>query len=597
MRKTIAVPLTVGATTLVGIAIAAVASRREPPPAEASLGPTLYAAVAPPAPVEPHPPAIPPELALKQVVQLNANAFIPPQCYTKTTDEAGNVHNPCFVCHQHSREPNYIDDGDVQLEYAFVANARFNAWKNLFVDWRPAIAGVSDAEIDAYVRRSNYFDDGGEITLARTLARLPAAWDWDGDHAWDGFVPDARFRFDEQGFDRLPDGGYSGWRALAYYPLPGTFWPTNGSIGDVLVRLPPEYRQREDGATDLAAYRLNLAIVQALIERGDVAIEPTRESDWGVDLDQDGKLGRARRVKFVFSPGEPLRMSYVGKARRELAEGRAELAAGLFPLGTEFLHTVRYLDDTSAGIALAPRLKELRYAKKSEWFSYAMLDKRARVEAIEKSDSPAERRALGGDIERGVNNGQGWWYQGFIEDAEGELRPQTFEETTYCVGCHGGVGANDEGVFSFGRMLGEEAFQGGWYHWSQRDLRGVPDRRIHGARTEYVTYLEQNGAGDEFRQNEELRQRFFDASGKLLPAEAKQLARDVSRVLSPSPERARSLNKAYRALVRQQGFRQGRDIVLEGANNVHQRLEPGLKTGVAAVVAPGWMSTPLMPPH
>src|SRR5688572_5219653 len=176
MRKTLVAPLALAATSLVGIAIAAVASRRDPAPAEPSLGPTRYAPAASAAPAEPAPPAIPPELALKQVVQLNANAFIPPQCYTKTKDEAGNVHNPCFVCHQHSREPNYIDDGDVQLEYAFVANARFNPWQNLFVDWRPLIANVGDDEIDEYVRRSNYFDEAGAITLAKQLAALPAAW-------------------------------------------------------------------------------------------------------------------------------------------------------------------------------------------------------------------------------------------------------------------------------------------------------------------------------------------------------------------------------------------------------------------------------------
>jgi hypothetical protein len=595
MRKPLLLPFALGATTLVGIAIAAVASRREPPVVEASLGPTRFAAAAAAAPEHPPAPDIPAELQLKQVVQLNPNAFIPPQCYTKTQDEAGNVHNPCFVCHVSSREPNYIDDGDLQLEYTFVANARHNAWKNLFVDWTPLIAGVSDAEIGQYIAESNYFDGDGAITLAKKLGALPRAWDWDEDGRWDGFVPDARFSFDEQGFDRRPDGSYSGWRALAYYPLPGTFWPTNGSIGDVLVRLPEAFRQRESGEADLDIYRLNLAVLQALILRRDVAIDAARENELGVDLDQNGKFGLARRVVFAFPATEHRRMSFVGRARLEQAEGRVQLAAGLFPVGTEFLHTVRYLQPTREGVTLAARLKELRYARKAEWLSYAELDKRAKVEAIEKTDSPAERRALGGDIERGISNAQGWWYQGFIEDAAGDLRPQTFEETAYCVGCHGGVGATDDGVFSFGRMLGDAAFQGGWYHWGQRGLAGVPDRRIHGSRGEYATYLEQNGAGDEFRQNQELRERFFDANGRIEPGEAKKLARDVSRVLSPSPERALALNKAYRELVRRQTFRQGRDIVLDGARNVHAKLEAELKTGVAVAVAPGWSPTPTLP--
>lgn len=593
MRKTLLLSVALGAMILAGIA-AGVARRSEPAPV-AALGPTVLAATAPAAALEPPAPRIPRELALKQVVQLNQNAFIPPQCYTKTRDEAGRVHNPCFVCHTSSREPNYIDDRDLQLEYSFVASARANAWKNLFVDWTPLIADVSDAAIVDYIQRSNYFDADGSITLARVLRNLPAEWDWDGDRRWDGFVPDAHFRFDEQGFDRGPDGGYSGWRALAYYPLPGTFWPTNGSIGDVLIRLPSAFREQESGAADLGVYRLNLAIVQSLIGRRDVPIERTPEAALGVDLDQDGKLAVAERVAFVLPATADQRMSFVGRARREQREGRVQLQAGLFPAGTEFLHTVRYLDPIATGVALAPRLKELRYARKAEWWSYRQLDKRARVETIEKTDSPAERRALGGDIERGVSNGQGWWYQGFIEDAGGELRPQTFEETTYCVGCHGGVGATDDGIFSFARMLDADAFQGGWYHWSQRDLKGVPDRRIHGTHTEYVTYLEQNGAGDEFRQNPDVRERFFDAEGRLRPSEARKLARDVSRVLAPSRERALALNKAYRALVQQQSFRDGRDIVLDGARNVHARVEPEAKTGVAAPVAPGWNPTPLLP--
>ena len=46
------------------------------------------------------------------------SAYIPPQCYTKTTDLEGKVHNPCFACHQASQQPNFINDDDLQLEYA-----------------------------------------------------------------------------------------------------------------------------------------------------------------------------------------------------------------------------------------------------------------------------------------------------------------------------------------------------------------------------------------------------------------------------------------------------------------------------------------------
>jgi hypothetical protein len=552
-------------------------------------GPTLYAARAPAlSATQPVTfPVVPAALKLKQIYTVNQSAFIPPQCYTKTVDEAGGVHNPCYTCHVSSRAPNFIDDGDTQLEYSFVPRARENPWKNVFIDWTPLIAKVSDQEILAYIGQSNYFDQDRNIILAAQLARPPAEWDHGSDGVWSGFIPDARFDFDEQGFDRTPERGFSGWRAFAYYPVPGTFFPTNGSMGDVLIRLPEAFRQDESGKPDLTAYKLNLAVVEAAVTRKSVSIDAVDESAWGVDLDQNGKLARAVEVRFAGEPSETPPMSYVGRARIEQQAGRVRLAVGLYPEGAEFLHTVRYLEPTERGVRLAARLKELRYAKKIEWWSYARLDKRARVEMVEKEDAPSELRNFGGDIERGVHTGQGWTFQGFIEDAEGALRPQSFEENAYCVGCHGGVGTADDGIFSFSRRLGEDAFQRGFFHWSQRGLEGVADRPVAGG-TEYANYLEQNGAGDEFRQNAEVQARFFDASGKLKPEMKARLQRDVTSLLAPSRERALALNKAYRLLVERQTFDQGRDIVLDGARNVHRSVTEGQKTGITEPVAPAW---------
>ncbi|HMJ13938.1 MAG TPA: hypothetical protein VK524_21120, partial [Polyangiaceae bacterium] len=531
---------------------------------------------------EPRPPSLSPDSRLKQVYTLNQHAFIPAQCYTKTRDARGKAHNPCYTCHISARAPNYIDDGDVQLEYAFVPRARVNPWRNLFVDWTSRIARISDEDILAYVRTSNYFGAERRIVLGDRLAKLPLEWDHGSDGKWSGFVPDARFSFDTEGFDRLAEGGYTGWRAFAYYPVPGTFWPTNGSFGDVLIRLPQAFRQDQSGQLSLEVYELNLAIVEAVVTRRSVKIDPTDEARFGVDLNGDGKLGRATRVVFVAAPEARPRMSYVGRARAEQATGHVHLAPGLYPEDTEFLHTVRYLDPTPTGLRMAARLKELRYARKREWWSYARLDKRARVEAITKLDSPSELRNFGGDIERGVDNGQGWTFQGFIEDQAGALRPQSFEETVACIGCHGGIGATDDAIFSFSRRLAPESFQKGWYHWSQHGLEGVKDRRLPDGNSEYVAYLERNGAGDEFRQNTEVIRRFFDDTGRLRADMKARLQRDVSEVLLPSRERALALNKAYRLLVREQSFRLGRDIVLDGARNVHERVNEGEKTGITA---------------
>lgn len=583
MQRLLIVGLSLCAALAAGIGVWSQARTGSETRQRAVAGPTRPAFTAerpaPNAPLEP--PHLPANLALKQIYTLNTNAFVPPQCYTKTVDASGRAHNPCYACHVESHAPNYINDGDVQLEYAFVPRARKNQWKNLFLDWTAQIAAISDEQILGYIGKSNYFDERGEIVLAKRLNPPPSEWDHKDDGKWQGFVPDARFVFDDHGFDRAPDKGYTGWRAFAYYPFPGTFWPTNGSMGDVLIRLPNALRERENGAFDREVYGVNLAIVEAWVTRRSVPLEPVDEAALGVDLDQDGHLGRAREVRFVAEPAEAPPLTFVGRARAEQAAGRLHLAVGLYPEGTEFLHSVRYIDPAAKGAALAARLKELRYAKKIEFWSYARLDKRAKVEAIAKADSPSELRTFGGDIEQGVHNGQGWTFQGFIEDKAGELRPQTFEETVYCVGCHGGVGATDDSIFAFSRKLGPTAFQRGFYHWSQRGLEGLADRPLATGGSEYVRYLELNGAGDEFRQNAEVMARFFAADGRLKPEAKARIARDVSVLLLPSRERALSLNKAYRALVETQSFRLGREIVIEGARNVHADVPPGEMTGIA----------------
>jgi hypothetical protein len=49
----------------------------------------------------------------------------------------------------------------------------------------------------------------------------------------------------------------SGWRAFAYYPFEGTFFPTNGSADDVLIRLDPTLQKNAEGIVDRALYEIN----------------------------------------------------------------------------------------------------------------------------------------------------------------------------------------------------------------------------------------------------------------------------------------------------------------------------------------------------
>jgi hypothetical protein len=195
-----------------------------------------------------------PELPLTSKTLFNAAAYIPPQCYTKTQDKQGRVHNPCFTCHTTPRRPNYTGDAGLQRAYEFAETSDTNHWKNLFRDRSQAVAGISDEDIRDHIRRSNYFDEQGRIKLATRLANVPREWDYNGNGQWDGFVPDAWFDFDAQGFDRDPEGHYTGWRAFAYYPFPGTFWPANGSTDDVLIRLSEAFRTGLDGKYEYSYY-------------------------------------------------------------------------------------------------------------------------------------------------------------------------------------------------------------------------------------------------------------------------------------------------------------------------------------------------------
>ena len=519
----------------------------------------------------------------------NPAAYIPPQCYTKTGDDTGAVHNPCFTCHRVPRRPNYTNDSDLQLAYDFPEEMASNHWHNLFRDRAQAVNAIDNRAMRDYLRHSNYFDEQGGLVLRARLANPPAGWDYNGNGRWDGFVPDVWFDFDGQGFDRDPQGELTGWRAFAYYPFPGTFWPTNGSTDDVLIRLPEAFRVTEYGKPDITVYKTNLAVVEAMLKEEDVPIDPVDEAALGgVDLDKDGKIGTATQVSYDWAPLAGRNMWYVGRANSLQKSGELHLAAGLYPEGTEFLHTVRYIDVGEDGEnRLAARMKEVRYALKRFWVDYSKLEQKAADEFKEKHDFPNRLKTVRGNMEAGVSNGQAWAYAGFIEDADGELRPQTYEELVFCNGCHGGIGATRDGTFAFPRKFAGDSYRAGWYHWSQKSLKGTPDRPLADGGSEYVRYLQENGAGDEFRANTEVLQRFFDASGRPREAELEQLQQDVSRLLFASARRAMQLNKAYWVIVREQSFQAGRDTLVSPPGNVHDSIEPGTETGVAEILVGG----------
>lgn len=525
----------------------------------------------------------------------NRGAYVTSQCYTKTVDENAKVHNPCFTCHINSQEPNYVNDWLLQERYAFGEYTRVNRFTNLFKDRTALVAQISDEEIVSYARENNYLQKG-QILLANRLKNLPPEWDTNGDGRWSGYIPDCYFDFDNQGFDKTPEGDYTGWRAFGYYPFPGTFWPTNGSADDALIRLAEVFMRNAEGRFDIGVYKLNLSIVEALIKQKDIAIDEVDETLYGVDLNQNGVLDTANEIVFRWvKPSYDsatglvggFSMSYVGYAKELLAANAYLIAPGLYPKETEFLHSVRYIDadENSQSFAMAPRMKELRYARKLAWVTYSQLSNATLTDIKEKDAFPNRLRTVVGNTESGLLNDLGWVYQGFIEDARGELRPQNYEETLYCIGCHSGIGAVADSSFVFQRKFDSTHFQKGWYHWTQdgNGLVNVREPMTPDGKGEYSLYLEVNHAGDEFRDNSEVMARFFDANGSLLESERRKMSDDISHLLYPSVSRAKALNKAYKIIVEEQSFIYGREAHIKPVANVHAEVEIDTPTGVKAV--------------
>ncbi|MGE0325279.1 MAG: hypothetical protein AB7S68_23340, partial [Polyangiaceae bacterium] len=428
----------------------------------------------------------------------NLEASVPPQCYTKTD----GVSNPCWTCHTQSQGMNAMADAHLQRAYAFSDFALKNHWKNLFSPATPA-SEESDAALLSYVRQDNY------SALKLALA---------GRRDFPGYKPDLDLDagFDELGFAR--DG--SGWRSLRYKPFPGTFWPMNGSTDDVFVRLPKQFREGTDGRPSVEIYRANLSLLEASLASDpalasgalDYPIEALSEEVVGYDLNGDGQVaGSAAKVHALPS-------NYFGAARH------IKLRRGLFPRGTEFLHSVRYLDPDAASF-MALRMKELRYMRKTR-----ELDAWAVMRAYEEEHDKRDRGALPvfpGDALVGLRNEFGWQLQGFIEDAEGRLRLQSDEEHRYCMGCHSGLGVTVDQTFAFVRKLPGAA------GWAAQDLRGIPDAPQLGHSVgEIATYVERVRGGDEFRANSEALARLLPA-GQVTP-ELRSKSGDITQLILPS---------------------------------------------------------------
>jgi len=471
----------------------------------------------------------------------NKEAVIPPQCYTKHEGQF----NPCMTCHQNyefGSRPNRMSDQGLQSSYDFSDYGFDNRWKNLFEDRSDRIEKISDQAIQDYVSVDNYTP---LINQLKTNSQ------------WNGPIPEIKdFHLGAEAFDELgfaKDG--SNWVAFNYKPLPSTFWPTNGSTDDVIIRLPESYRTTHcssDQSAGRDTYIVNLGLVEMAIQNmTSITIPAVSENNICLDINGDGKLTEGVTVLNQ-------RAQYVGNAQA------FDVVPMLYPQGTEFLHSVRYVGVSDTGdIYVPPRMKELRYMVKTHYRSETWLSSAYGNEIQEKVDGLLPKYIYKVD---GSPNEFGWNVLGFIENKDGWLRAQSQEESLFCMGCHTTVGSTIDQTFAFPRkVLGAE----GWGYINLKGMKDAPSQM--GSDNEILEYFKIVGGGDEFRQNTEILSRWFNQDGTVKEDEVR--AADVYDLITPSRERALSLNKAYRTIVEDQDFHHGRDANIKPAVNVYQSVD------------------------
>lgn len=487
---------------------------------------------------------------------LNEEAPIPPQCYTKTE----GVNNPCYTCHQtypttdnnHYRV-NIRNDGANQGIYTFSDEGEINSWKNLFVNRQKWINQITNEQITQYVDQDNY------SKLSDNLQGKD----------WQGFIPDLKnYHLASEAFKNnglAKDG--SGWVAFNYKPFPGTFWPTNGATDDVLIRLSEEFREL-NGQYNEDVYLTNLSLVEMSIKTlSEIDIFTVNEQEINSDLNQDGSLTTS--VELLAA-----REFFVGDAKQ------IKIPNQQYPVKTEIMHSVRYVGVDEQGKTYIPkRMKELRYMTKTKLLNTADIDSAYRRERKEKLDEqlPNYNRVKN----RGFNNKFGWLIQGYIEDYDGELRPQTYEENMFCMGCHSAIGTTIDQTFAFPRKVTGKA------GWGYINLKGMEDAPSKGQQEgEILQYLQVNGGGNEFRENMEMFNKWYKADGTVNKAKVKSA--DVFELITPSKQRAYDLNKAYTQIVRTQSYIHGRVANIQSAANVHKTIDESVAPLKAKHRLDGW---------
>jgi len=425
------------------------------------------------------------------VPSFNEDPAIPAQCWIET---GYGTQNACKYCHTNylarEKHGNNFPIAEDQLRYSFPTPALNRiAWRNIthpeeLVD-RLSQQGIpvpdpEDPALLDYVRSDNW-----RSAYKRARANGDLSWSNDGleNHPLRLFpaldpnnlypdqgsnsTEDGRHGYiDPQGFIRDRSNGFTGWRAVNFFPY-AIFTPLSGSVSGIYLRLPKIFMTRK-GKFSRSVYLENLELLEMNIKN--------------------------RLAKAV--------SNYVGDA------GQVKIRKGFYPVGTEFAHPLHYVDlsaDGETGVSLdglsgqagsdyefpgtrSKHVKEIRYLYK--W-------KNVGIEDISDEAMKTETKrpwVIGREGQGWIDNKMGWLLAAYIENRAGQLRAQTTEELIQCLGCHSSVGNTIDSVWSFQRKLpgskGWSEMDYGNYRSERKTATHLPDYINHNVELgEYQYFL------------------------------------------------------------------------------------------------------------
>ncbi|MDX9769471.1 MAG: hypothetical protein RBT19_03865 [Tenuifilaceae bacterium] len=379
----------------------------------------------------------------------NEEPEIPAQCWIET---GYGTQNACKYCHTdylaEVKHGNNFPISDDQETYSFPsANLNRILWQNIIyphkIEERLLAEGIDIPSADdvAYVRVDNW-------QSAFNAARGNGSNSWLNIHSQNpNFVlfpalnPNHLFPcnpqnptnygangyIDSQGFVKDEGDRHTGWRAVNFFPY-AIFTPLTGSVSGIYIRLSEEF-MTNGGVFDVEVYKQNLELLEKNIKNQ--------------KLDTKNYVGDASKVK---------------------------ISKGFYPVGTEFAHPLHYVDllaDGEVGKEVdgvlgdgakvqfefpgtrSKRVKEIRYMYK--WREVGLDDIGEDEEEEDEGDGFGQY--IGKEGQGWIDNEAGWILAAFIENRQGELRPQTTEELAQCLGCHSKVGNTIDAVWSFQRKL------------------------------------------------------------------------------------------------------------------------------------------------